>query len=47
MAADEMTCALPGARLDEIVGAIENANFVDATVARYAAADAERFPVLR
>jgi uncharacterized protein (DUF169 family) len=39
----EMTCALPGSRLGEIVAAIESAASVDATVARYAAADAERF----
>ena len=44
--AHEMTCALPGARLVEIVAAIEHAAVVDATVARYAAADAERFPAL-
>jgi uncharacterized protein (DUF169 family) len=43
MGAHEMTCALPGARLDEIISAIETAALVDATVARYAAADAERF----
>jgi uncharacterized protein (DUF169 family) len=47
MRADEMTCALPGPRLDEIVAAIETAAAVDATVARYAAADAERFAALR
>jgi hypothetical protein len=46
MGAHEMTCALPGARLEEIVAAIEQAAVVDATVARYAAADAERFPAL-
>ncbi len=43
MGVDEMTCALPGGRVDAIVAAIENAAWVDATVARYAAADAERF----
>src|SRR6476619_5607675 len=43
MGADEMTCALPGPRVEEIVAAIEHAALVDATVARYAAADAERF----
>jgi uncharacterized protein (DUF169 family) len=47
MGADEMTCAIPGSRLDGIVTAIERANSVDATVARDAAADAERFPALR
>ena len=40
-----MTCALPGPRLDELVDAIELGRAVDATVARYAAADAERFAV--
>jgi uncharacterized protein (DUF169 family) len=47
MSADEMTCALPGPRLSEIVAAVETAASVDATVARYAAADAERFATLR
>jgi uncharacterized protein (DUF169 family) len=42
MGAHEMTCALPGGRLEEIVGAIERAAAVDAEVARYAA-DARRF----
>jgi uncharacterized protein (DUF169 family) len=46
MGAHEMTCALPGARLVAIIAAIENAAMVDASVARYAAADAERFPAL-
>lgn len=45
MSAHEMTCALPGPRLDAIVTAIESAADVDATVARYAAADAQRFTV--
>ena len=45
MGAHEMTCALPGSRLGEIVAAIESAASVDATVARYAATDAERFAV--
>ena len=43
MGAHEMTCALPGARLEEIVQAIETAASIDTTVARYAAADAQRF----
>ena len=46
MGAQEMTCALPGSRLDELVNAIESAAAVDTTVARYAAADAQRFAVL-
>ena len=45
MGAHELTCALPGMRLEEIVTAIELAASVDATVARYAAADAQRFAV--
>jgi len=43
--AHELTCALPGPRLEEILSAIESAASVDATVARYAAADAQRFAV--
>ena len=43
MGAHEMTCALPGSRLEEIVGAIESAASVATTVARYAATDAQRF----
>lgn len=45
MGAHEMTCALPGSRLEELVTAIESAASVDATVVRYAAADAQRFGV--
>jgi uncharacterized protein (DUF169 family) len=43
MGATEMTCALPGPRIEKIVAAIEGAASVDATVARYAGTDAERF----
>jgi uncharacterized protein (DUF169 family) len=43
MGAHEMTCALPGSRLEEIVGAMVSAASVDTTVARYAATDAGRF----
>jgi uncharacterized protein (DUF169 family) len=46
MSAQEMTCALPGLRLEELVQAIEAAAAVDATVAAYAGADARRFAVL-
>ena len=46
MRADEMTCALPGSRLEAIVSAIESAALIDASVARYAGADAERFAAL-
>jgi uncharacterized protein (DUF169 family) len=45
MGAHEMTCALPGPRLTEFLDALERAADVDATVARYAAADAQRFTV--
>jgi uncharacterized protein (DUF169 family) len=47
MGAQEMTCALPGARLEELVKAIEQAAAVDTTVAGYAGADARRFAALR
>jgi uncharacterized protein (DUF169 family) len=43
MSAREMTCALPGRRLEEIAAAIEAAGAVDTTVAAYAGADARRF----
>lgn len=43
MRADEMTCALPAARLGEIVGLVEAAADVDRAMARYAGADAQRF----
>jgi uncharacterized protein (DUF169 family) len=45
MGAHEMTCALPGSRLEEFLDALDRAADVDATVARYAAADAQRFTV--
>ena len=45
MGAHEMTCALPGAQLDEMIAAIESAASVDTTVARHAAVDAQRFAV--
>jgi uncharacterized protein (DUF169 family) len=45
MGAHEMTCALPGSRLEEFLVAIEAAASVDTTVARFAAADAQRFEV--
>jgi uncharacterized protein (DUF169 family) len=43
MGAHELTCALPGARLEKTVSAIEAAASVDTTVARHAAADTRRF----
>ena len=39
----EMTCAIPGGRLAEIVAAIEKAADIDGGVAKYAASDARRF----
>jgi len=46
MSAQEMTCALPGARLEELTEAIVAAAAVDTAVAAYAGADARRFAVL-
>jgi uncharacterized protein (DUF169 family) len=46
MGAHEMTCAIPGPRLEEILLAIESASSIAATVARYAAVDAQRFAAI-
>ncbi|HAM03383.1 MAG TPA: hypothetical protein DCQ30_14335, partial [Acidimicrobiaceae bacterium] len=43
MRADEMTFAFPGARLAEVVDAVERTSAVDTVVAKYAAEDARRF----
>jgi uncharacterized protein (DUF169 family) len=43
MQATEMTAALPAGRLAEILDRVEATAAIDATVARYAAADAQRF----
>jgi uncharacterized protein (DUF169 family) len=43
MRADEMTCALPAARLAALVDAIEAAAELDRAMARYAGGDAQRF----
>ncbi|HSO96370.1 MAG TPA: DUF169 domain-containing protein [Acidimicrobiia bacterium] len=43
MPATEMTCAIPGARLPEVVSALSATAQADTTVARYAAQDAKRF----
>ncbi len=43
MRPEEMTCALPAAQLDSLVSTIEETAAIDATVGRYAAADARRF----
>jgi uncharacterized protein (DUF169 family) len=43
MPATEMTCAIPAARLEDVVDAIERNAVADTTVARYAADDARRF----
>jgi uncharacterized protein (DUF169 family) len=44
MRSGEMTCAIPGERLAEVVEAVEATLRLDRTMARYAAADAVRFP---
>ena len=43
MPATEMTCAIPGAKVAEVVAAIEHNAVADAAVARYAGEDALRF----
>jgi uncharacterized protein (DUF169 family) len=43
LAASDLTCAIPGARLADVVAAIEVAAAADATVVDYARADAVRF----
>ncbi len=43
MPASEMTCAIPAARLPEVVDALARTAEADTTVARYAAQDAKRF----
>jgi uncharacterized protein (DUF169 family) len=39
----EMTCAIPGARLDEVVQQIKTTTVIDGTVANYASEDTRRF----
>jgi len=39
----EMTCAIPGARLAEVVQQIKTTTVIDGTVANYASADTRRF----
>ena len=43
MDATEMTCAIPAARFEEVVGAVRRNAVADAAVASYAAEDARRF----
>lgn len=43
MKSEEMTCAIPGRRLGEVVAKLEATADLDRTMARYAAADAKRF----
>jgi uncharacterized protein (DUF169 family) len=43
MPATDSTCAVPAARLDEVVEALERTAATDSIVARYAAEDARRF----
>jgi hypothetical protein len=43
MPATEMTCAIPAARLQEVLDAVSTTARADTAVARYAAQDALRF----
>jgi uncharacterized protein (DUF169 family) len=43
LSSSEMTCAIPGARLAEVVQRIKTTRAIDATVANYAVEDARRF----
>jgi hypothetical protein len=43
MRPEEMTCAIPGRRLTEVVAALESAAGLDRAMANYAATDAKRF----
>ena len=43
MKAEEMTCAFPARRLDEIVNALESTAALNRAMATYASADAKRF----
>ena len=43
MSNNEVTCAIPAAKLDELLERLETANGADMKVAAYAAADAKRF----
>jgi uncharacterized protein (DUF169 family) len=47
MASDEMTCAIPAAKLADVVAAVQRGAAVDAVVAGYAADDAKRFAAVR
>ena len=43
MRSEEMTCVIPGGRLEEVVGKLEAIAALDRAMARYASADAKRF----
>jgi len=43
MPASEMSCAIPGSKLEEVVGALQKTAGIDTTVAQYAAVDGRRF----
>jgi uncharacterized protein (DUF169 family) len=43
MPSEQMTCAIPGTRLREVVGWLESTVALDRTMANYAAGDAKRF----
>lgn len=44
MSNSEMTCAIPGSQLADVVSKLEAASGADLAVAGYAAEDARRFP---
>ena len=43
MKAEEMTCAIPGRRLQDVVDALEATVTLDRSMVAYASADAKRF----
>ena len=43
MRSEEMTCVIPGGRLEEVAGKLEATAALDRAMARYASADAKRF----
>lgn len=43
MTSEEMTCVIPGGRLEEVLDAIESTAGLNRNMARYASADAKRF----
>jgi hypothetical protein len=43
----EMTCAIPGSRVADVVQKIKTTDAIDSTVASYASEDAKRFEKAR